>query len=379
MVGTNIIKQLGIDPQILDPKKEQTTKKIEYVSTYVENWLWVWVNCSNIRSITFIDAMANAGVYEDGDLCTAAEVVKLFCGFAKKHPKISFRLLINDINLARIQSCVKVCEFLIPNDCTNVTVMHKNMDVNAFLRDAASSNDVPYGSGNAILLFVDPYNMGTVHLNPLREFIKRHYCELLFNYFSSDLNRNRDTDRVQRIFDCFDGIDIPEDVDVHHAFAEALRIGSMKHVFSYSFRNMSNSEIYQIVFVTPHQKGLAKLKEALWEVFHGAAYHRNSRPVQAEQPSLFDMETLDSSAAEGYATDAKERLLEAFAGRSGVDYETIATYLLERTMMKEGQFINYVLRPLVRDGRLRKDGIVIASNFKKDTYTFPSLENLSLQ
>ena len=378
MGDTSVIEQLGIDPKILDSKKEQTTKKVEYVRAYVEKWLWVWVAGPNTKSVTFIDAMANAGIYKDGDLCTVAEVAKLFGDFAKEHPQITFRLYINEINKARMESCVRVCETFIPDECSNVTIVYANMDVNAFLNEAATTNKVPKGPGNAVLLFVDPYDMGTVHYGPLREFISTRYCELLFNYFSSDLNRNSDEARVQRIVKCFDGLDIPTNADAGDAIADALRVGSMKYVFSYPFRIMSNRELYQIIFVTPHPAGLAKLKEALWDVFHGAAYHRNARPSQAAQVTLFDTGLLDSVTAASYATDAQEMLLEAFAGKSGVGYDAIATYLLERTMMKDGQFINHVLKPLVKGQRLKKDGKVGNANYKRDTFTFPAVDNSTL-
>ncbi len=378
MGDTSVIEQLGIDPKILDSKKEQTTKKVEYVRSYVEKWLWVWVTNPNTKSITFIDAMANAGIYKDGDLCTAAEVAKLFGRFAKEHPGITFRLYINEIDQARLEACVKICGSFIPDECANVAIVYANMDVNAFLHEAATTNKVPYGPGNAVLLFVDPYDMGTVHYGPLREFISTRYCELLFNYFSSDLNRNGDEERVQRIVKCFDGLDIPTNADAGDAIADALRVGSMKYVFSYPFRIMSNRELYQIIFVSPHPAGLAKLKDALWDVFHGAAYHRNSRPAQAVQASLFDTGLLDSVTAASYATDAQEMLLETFSGKSEVSYGAIATYLLERTMMRDGQFIDNVLRPLVKDGRIRKDGKVGKTNFKRDTFTFPGIDSSTL-
>ena len=375
MNGTELIKQLDINPKILDTKKEQTAKKIEYVRSYVEKWLWVWVKNPDTKSITFIDAMANAGVYKDGGLCTAAEVARLFGQFAKKYPRIMFKLYINDNDKARIEACVKVCCSLIPEELPNAHVVYANRDVNDFLHEAATTKKVPSGPGNAILIFVDPYDMGTVHYGPLREFISSRYCELLFNYFSSDLNRNSDEMRVQRIVNCFDGLEIPTNSNSGEVIANALRVGHMKYVFSYPFRIMSNRELYQIIFVTPHRAGLSKLKDALWDVFHGAEFHRNSRPSQAAQASLFDDGLLDDFVAASYASDAQEILLETFAGKNCVGYQTIETCLLERTMMRSGQFITHVLRPLVKDGRLSKDGKVGKLNYKNDTFTFPNLNN----
>lgn len=56
---------------LLDEKKSQTTYKIEYVSKYVEKWLFVMSNVDEVKNINFIDCMCNAGIYTDGGKGTA--------------------------------------------------------------------------------------------------------------------------------------------------------------------------------------------------------------------------------------------------------------------------------------------------------------------
>lgn len=372
LTGAQVIEDLSIDARILENKKEQTTKKVEYVKAYVEEWLRVWLPQNETKSITFIDAMSNAGVYKDGDFCTIAEVAKLFGTYAESHSRISFQLYLNDSNKKRVSTCVDVCSYLIPDGCKNVDIIYANEDVNQFLHEAATTSVIPHGKGNAILLFVDPYDMGTVHLKYIREFIQSRYCDLLFNHFSSDLTRNKND---QRIVNCFDGLDIPTDADVGEAIANALRIGRMKYVFSYPFRIVSNTELYQIIFVTPHIEGMRKIKIALWDTFHGVAYHRNARVPETIQGRLFSDEEIEDSTALGYATDAQELLVDHYSGQHNVTYEEIATFLLERTMLRDGQFINLVLKPLIKNGRAIKDGKVRSGNYKGDSYSFPETQS----
>lgn len=365
-----LIDELKIDPRVLQGKKEQTTKKIEYVRAYVEGWLYVMTNNPSIRTVTFIDAMCNAGLYSDGDLCTIGEVCLLFRDFAKRKPGITFYLYVNDLDKRRVDSCVAVCDRLIYDSCKNVNVVYANLDVNDFLYEAATSNRVPGGFGAAVLLFVDPYNARTVHLDALTCFIRSRYCEVLFNWFSSDPMRNRDSSAIS---DCLDGLEIPAGTNGGEAVANRLRTGKMKYVFRYPFRISTNVELYQIIFVTPNKAGLEKLKDALWNTFHGAAYHKNLPASLEHQQRLFADDELEESNAASYADDAKVWLLEGFAGKQGVSYDEIETFLLERTMLREGQMIKQVIKPLVDSSVISKDGKARKSNFKEDTYSFPDV------
>ena len=68
--------ELSIASSKLTKKKQQTKKKIEYVSEYVRLWALVMLERTNIDTLNFIDCMCNAGVYQDGDCCTSIEVLQ---------------------------------------------------------------------------------------------------------------------------------------------------------------------------------------------------------------------------------------------------------------------------------------------------------------
>ena len=98
--------------------------------------------------------------------------------------------------------------------------------------------------------------------------LQKHYCELLFNFFISDYVRNIHQD-AGRIAKCLGGERIETKDDLITYMRKQLRVGHIKHLFSYQFRTEKNVELYQIVFATPSSRGLEKLKEALWKVFKG--------------------------------------------------------------------------------------------------------------
>lgn len=361
---------LHIDARLLDEQKEQTAKKIEYVTNYVEEWLYVWSNESHIHSISFIDSMTNAGIYKNGVFGTAVEVYKLFCVFAKNNPTIKYKLFINDINKERIVICKKVLNYICSSKPSNLEVIEANKDVNRFLQEEANSGIIPRGYGNAVLLFVDPYDARTVHLNSVRSFVESRYCEVLFNWFSSDYTRNKKMENYEAIRDCFDGLEITNEEDPAEAISSALKVGDIKYVFSYPFRISTNIELYQIVFLTPNSKGLEKLKDALWKTFKGAEYHRNKSKNKIGQTSMFDLEEGKNLLADIYSEDARRKLLVAFRGKMNVSYEELVVFIMERTMLRRNHVLTYVVKPLIADGKLKKDGRVNNKTFIKDTYSF---------
>lgn len=105
-------------------KKEQTTYKIKYVKHYVERWALIQAERSTINKINFVDCMCNAGIYKDGDFCTALEVISAFNVLAEKpdYQAKEFVVYLNDISADRIETfksivsktmCLrKICKFV---------------------------------------------------------------------------------------------------------------------------------------------------------------------------------------------------------------------------------------------------------------------------
>lgn len=124
---------LGIKKTSLTKKKQQTTKKIEYVREYVNQWAIISAERTDVQSINFVDCMCNAGVYQDGDCCTAIEVLLVFSDLCLKYPKKDFCLFCNDIDSEKIFILKKIVDFLPQSKIRNLHVYIKNQDVNEYL------------------------------------------------------------------------------------------------------------------------------------------------------------------------------------------------------------------------------------------------------
>lgn len=371
-ISPDEISACGIDTSVLDQKKQQTTYKIKYVTRYVKQWAIIEANRQKISVINFIDCMCNAGIYKDGDACTALEVINIFNELAVKFPQKLFRVYLNDINEDRIKTFKAIINRTVKRN-SNLILKWANVDVNILLDNLAGNAKLEnqmFSYGKCTLLYVDPYNFGTVEINKLHNILQKHYCELLFNLFTSDFVRNVDKDsgRIQK---CLGGYK-PKTKDEFITYVvNQLRTGKIQYIFSYSFHTMRNVELYQILYATPNIRGLEVLKESLWDVFDGEEFHRNSPydNQNIEQLSMFTPQENKRIKLDEYAEEAKEIVRTAFTGMT-VTYESIERKILEETMLTATQIIDPVLKPLIAEGKLQKCGNAGKRNYKGDNYIF---------
>lgn len=373
-ISPDDFEKFGIDDSVLDEKGEQTTYKIKYVTRYVRQWALIEVNRKEIQQINFIDCMCNAGVYKDGDACTALEVIGIFNELAKQFPSKRFVVYLNDINSKRIDNFNKIYQkHIVPQKSLNLLVYLKDKDVNDYLDMIIASSQNKQGLfayGKCNLIYVDPYNFGTVQISKLHNILEKNYCELLFNLFTSDYVRNiaKDTGRIQK---CLGGFKPATKDEFINYVVNELRVGHIQYTFAYSFHTVKNVELYQILYATPNIRGLEVLKDSLWDVFDGEEFHRNHAPKisDVEQISMFDDEDPKEQSLREYAQEARRIICEEFKGQI-VEYAVIEQKILEETMLKDSQIIEPVLKPLIDEEKIRKCNNVRKTNFKKDSYAF---------
>lgn len=373
-ISPDDFEKFGIDDSVLDEKGEQTTYKIKYVTRYVRQWALIEVNRKEIQQINFIDCMCNAGVYKDGDACTALEVIGIFNELAKQFPSKRFVVYLNDINSKRIDNFNKIYQkHIVPQKSLNLLVYLKDKDVNDYLDMIIASSQNKQGLfayGKCNLIYVDPYNFGTVQISKLHNILEKNYCKLLFNLFTSDYVRNiaKDTGRIQK---CLGGFKPATKDEFINYVVNELRVGHIQYTFAYSFHTVKNVELYQILYATPNIRGLEVLKDSLWDVFDGEEFHRNHAPKisDVEQISMFDDEDPKEQRLREYAQEARRIVCEEFKGQI-VEYAVIEQKILEETMLKDSQIIEPVLKPLIDEEKIRKCNNVRKTNFKKDSYAF---------
>ena len=140
----------------------------------------------------------------------------------------------------------------------------------------------------------------------------------------------------------------------------------MKYCLSYPFRNVNNTELYQIMFITPHSAGLDKLKHAIWNTFNGAQYYRTVN-VPPNQLSFFDSTNYKEIMANQYAFEAITLLKERFQGQI-ISYSLLSDTVLYKSLLMDAQLIKYLIKPYIAKGVLIKQNLVAKNNYKQDSY-----------
>lgn len=362
-------ESLNINRSCLTDKKQHTTKKIEYISDYVNKWARIGAERDNTSVICFIDGMCNAGVYSDGDGCTAVEVLMIFSELCRIYPKKIFRIFFNDIDAERIDNLKKIIQYILPQKPSNLSLNIDNRDINDYLdnlyRQGGINGIKAFDYNIQTLLYVDPFNFGTVVISKLSNILKKYYCELLYNFFISDYVRNKKQDKG-KLDKCLGGVQLETKEELIAYLRSQLKVGKIQFMFSYEFRIKSNTQLYQIIFATPNIKGLEKLKESLWKVFNGAQYHRNSEI--GEQLTFLNEEHERNNILSLHSSKAIELLCETFGGKE-LRYVEIERFLIENTMLKDSQIIKNVLKPMLENKKMIKRGNVkVKHNYKDDCY-----------
>lgn len=375
MNGKSFIEELKKQPfwhtKLLDSKENHTTKKIELLHTYMNLYIQVQANRKGkIRNIDFIDAMSNAGIYKDGDFCTSMEVLNVFLENAYKYPEIHFTLYVNDIDAKRIECTkwlyYKQIENIKDELRSRIQLKSSCMDVNEYL---SNGQQVPKSTTDrAQVIWLDPYNFGTIKIDSILNFLKNRYCELFYNVFTSDFLRNYITGNIptNKIGINIDFISNNE--ELMKWIQNILKSSSsIEYCFSYAFNNFKNVELYKILFATPNIAGLKKFKEVLFKVFEGHPLHSNRTQYSNVQPSLFGIEEDKKMYAEEAGKEAEAIFFQNFKGQE-LNYEEIESFLLESSMLTDYQIIKYFLTPMIKEGKIIKGNKNGPRNYKKDIY-----------
>lgn len=355
---------MNIVTSTLTDKKQQTDYKIKYVSEYVNQWAIISSERDEISDITFIDCMCNAGVYKDGDLCTAMEVLLIFNNLAATHPAKTYNLYLNDYDKGKIETLNKVIVDLGINK-PNIKINITNSDVNDYLVWLKDNRHI-FGYSKSVILYVDPYDFGTVHIPKVHDVLQSHYCELIFNFFISDYVRNWGQNK-ERLSKCLGGADVSTKEELIKYMETQFKTGRIKHSFSYQFKTQTNVELYQIMFFTPSKKGLEVLKDTLWKVFGGKFYHKNKKEFEVSQLSLFTEDDEKTWLLNLHTEVAKELLLAH--NNETMLYSEIEVLLIEKSMLTESQILSNVLKPLIEEGKVTKMNLTATKrNYKGDSY-----------
>lgn len=366
-----------LNDKYLDQIYPHTEYKIKYIKAYVKLWLEVAANYGQTKNINFIDCMCNAGIYKDSILGTPTEILILFTDIAPKFPNIKFNLFVNDINEKRIDIIKYVFKYYTKyQSINNINIYFSNKDVNDYLNEIMNLQSMfNYEAQAFTILFVDPYRFGDVKITSLNKFLSKYRSELIYNYFISDYRRNINNSHAENkqkmMIESMNGIEgYSKDMNANQVLTllqSNFKKTKIKYTFAYPFHITNNAQLYYIIYGTPHLTGLEKIKKCIWDVFDGNPKHRTKRDNL--QISLFTSDYQKKSNEYIYSEEAKEKVINEFRGAKK-SYKEIKEFVISSTMLNESHIIEKILKPLIRENKIKKCNLKSLRNFKEDNYIF---------
>lgn len=328
--------------------------------------------------------MCNAGLYANGYLCTSINILNLFIDYAIKNPNVSFQLYLNDYDVHKIKVLKEIISHynLRLKNIKNLYIDIQCVDVTTYI--STMGNYFSTIKDSMIILYVDPYKFGIEGLLlSIENFINKVYCELIFNYFSSDITRNLNNKSCPQKSEQIKGeiigfIETSDDNSNLDALQLLYSIQTklkgtkyIKYSYAYQFRTSTNIDLYNIVFCTPNKRGLELIKDSIWNVFQGNSYYKKEAKIKYEC-NIFG-ETEAELRLLGLAEKARKDIMYKFIGNK--DYKFLEEWILENTLLKGTQIINNILKPLVENKKIKKCNLISKANWKKDTYVFPGVKH----
>lgn len=357
-----------------------TSKKIQYVARYVDEWLYVIEQVSG--HIFFIDAMCNAGLYENNFLSTCLEVLNVFIRHAQIHRDRNYYLFCNDYDKKKIKTLTTLKDYMLPilksKDINNIYMYVECSDASKYIRKLNYMLKPYRGVKSSTLLYVDPYNMLTEELGKaILDFSNNVYSEILVNFFSSDIVRNinnqaaiNKSEEIHRFIKRFCDIedDTSDENKIRKAFIDKMLSSNyLNYYHDFIMKNSTNITLYHLIFFTPNLKGLEKIKDTTYKLF------KTYRDFDPKRSLKFYTIDLFGKSPEDYACDeAMEIMLQhaRLSQKREYQFKEIEEILLQESVIPAGLIIKGVLSPLIKQGKVEKVNLKSKRNFKEDNYLF---------
>lgn len=334
------------------PMEPHTRAKHEILRRYLEAWSAI-LGLGGFPTIAYVDGFAGPGIYDNGEEGSPIIALKA----ALRHQtristEVRFLFIEQDKKrAARLQECVEALERP-PNFRTRIAEgMSFEEGFRKYLLDPHREKNKPLPPTFA---FIDPFGWTGVPFALVKEILANKGCEVLFNFMYEEINRFIEHPDQPKNFDALFGTAVWRGVKeifdararrefLHDLYVSQLRnAAGARYVRSFEMRNKKDATDYFLFFATNSEKGMEKMKEAMWKVDESGAF-RFSDATNPEQTLLF-------TPSPDFA-GLRRAIVERFAG-SEVTVAEVEDFVLAETPFRITHYKKQVLAELEREGRL---------------------------
>ncbi|MEV5967221.1 three-Cys-motif partner protein TcmP [Kribbella sp. NPDC051952] len=334
-----------------------TKAKHDLLRKYLGGWFPILSRWD--KKTIFLDAFAGPGIYANGEPGSPRLALETMLDHRhfKNMTATEFVFLFNEKDPARYGSLKKVVADIEAERGgwpSNVRVIVETMNfvdlADEMLASLSGERMAP------IFAFVDPFGYRDVPLDKIRAITQYDKAELFIYFDYNSANRFSTSGKVDQAFRALYGTDEFKNAPsagrhargqfLHDLYATQLENEcSFRFVRSFEMINARGRTNNYLFYGTRHLKGLALMKEAMWDIAPGGDYSFSD--LTAGQPMLMSPDANTSPLMDDLAAQ--------FSGRS-VDYQAIEDYVVEFTHFAPSHIKTQTLKPMQEAGRFTVTG-----------------------
>lgn len=352
------------------PIEPHTEAKLIILKKYLDAWLPIMT--SQNRRVVYIDGFAGPGEYENGKDGSPIIALKSFIQYKDR--------IESEIVMTFIESDSSRCDNL-KRKLTQLSIP-KNFSIEIVNDEFVNIVDERLKKMNSEALrlapsfvFIDPFGFKGIPIEIVRRIMEHKKCEVLINFMYEDINRFLANKRLWNHFEKIFGTEKwkrvialknPQErnISLHDLYKGQLKNEcNINHVYSFRMKNKRNKTDYYLFFGTNHSLGLAKMKEAMWQVDPTGNFEFSDVTYNPNQPTLFseevDLKPLMSD------------LLNRFKNKK-ICIKNLIEYVITQTPYLK-KHLKTCLRELERNGsQINRECLVCSdpSSCKKKRYCF---------
>ena len=346
-----------------------TATKHEILRRYIQAWAPI-LSQGNFPRLVFIDGFAGPGRYSKGEEGSPVIAIKAVTGQPRPiKAKVDFHFIELTKERADHLTSEIAALTLPPNIAVKIHGARSFQD--AFPDVWNSYAQKPGRSRPPTFVFIDPFGY-KIPFQYVAEVLRAPSCEVLITFMFEEINRflsqGLQPGNFDDLFGCRDwreGISFKLPTDrlkfLHDLYQRQLtEAAGAEFVRSFTMRNERNATDYFLFFATKSERGLEKMKEAMWRADESGAY-TFSDATDPNQSVLFSAEPDRRLLA---------RLIdEKFSGVQSTVGE------VERFVVCHTPFLKTHYRKILK--ALEESGLIVAIdppvNRRRGTYADPNM------
>lgn len=290
-----------------------TSAKHEILRRYLQVWAPI-LSQGKFPHLVIVDGFAGPGRYSQGE--EGSPIIAIRAVIEQQRP-ISAKIDFHFIELDKRRSehlATEIAALKLPSN-VDTTIHRGQAFQDAFPKVWDIYAPKPGRSRPPTFVFIDPFGF-KIPFSYVAKVLQAQSCELLITFMFEEINRflsqGQQPDNFDELFGCSDwreGINIKVPSErlkfLHDLYQRQLKqAGGARFVRSFAMRNDRNTMDYFLFFATNNERGLKKMKEAMWRVDESGTY-TFSDATDPNQSVLFtaepDRQLLTRMILDGFA------------------------------------------------------------------------------